>query len=159
MHFKRSIFEIKRRKSSFEIYVFSKFCKLRPKNVVLPRESGAHSVCVCTIHQNTKLMLENSGIFQLPEFRSLVGDGFNGKVRYPHLLAKLTCNPPLQHCFLGNCKNCGKTEILKTELAEISEQLDVEEITFNSWISVDRTSLETLTKSTCDFINYLLESL
>ena len=138
---------------------FSKFCEFRPKNVVLPGDSGAHSVCVCTIHQDEKLMLENSGIFQLPEFRSLVGDGFDGKVSYQHLLAKLTCNPPLPHCFLGNCKNCGKTEILKTELAEIFEQLDVEEITFNSWISVDRTSLETLTKSTCDFINYLLESL
>ena len=41
---------------------FNKFCKFRPKNVVLPNASGTHSVCVCTYHQNFKLMLKNSGL-------------------------------------------------------------------------------------------------
>ena len=36
---------------------FSKFAALRPKNVILPGASGTHSVCVCTSHQNVKLML------------------------------------------------------------------------------------------------------
>ena len=58
----------------------------------------------------------------------------------------------------GTAKTVEKQKFLKTELAEIFERLDVEEITFNSWISVDRTSLETLSKS-CDFVNYLLGSL
>lgn len=37
---------------------FSTFCKLRPKNVILPGKSGSHIVCVCTIHENVKMMLE-----------------------------------------------------------------------------------------------------
>lgn len=37
---------------------FSTFAKLRPKYCILPLQSGTHSVCVCTIHQNMKLMVD-----------------------------------------------------------------------------------------------------
>ena len=36
----------------------SKFCSLRPKSCVIVSSSGTHSVCVFTIHQNTKLIVE-----------------------------------------------------------------------------------------------------
>ena len=36
---------------------FSKFAELRPKHCILAGASGTHSVCVCTIHQNVKLMM------------------------------------------------------------------------------------------------------
>ncbi|CAF4207878.1 unnamed protein product [Rotaria magnacalcarata] len=36
---------------------FSKFAELRPKECVLPGSSGTHSVCICTKHQNVKLMM------------------------------------------------------------------------------------------------------
>ena len=35
---------------------FSEFCKLRPKNCIIAGASGTHLVCVCTVHQNVKLM-------------------------------------------------------------------------------------------------------
>ena len=38
---------------------FSKFADLRPKHCVLAGASGTHSVCVCTIHQNVKLMINS----------------------------------------------------------------------------------------------------
>ena len=37
---------------------FSRFCSLRPKWCITVGSSGAHSVCVCAIHQNVKLMLD-----------------------------------------------------------------------------------------------------
>lgn len=37
---------------------FSTFAKLKPKHCILPGANGTHSVCVCTIHQNCKLMLD-----------------------------------------------------------------------------------------------------
>ncbi|XP_044588762.1 uncharacterized protein LOC123267940 [Cotesia glomerata] len=37
---------------------FSKFASLRPTYCILAGSSGTHVVCVCTIHQNVKLMLE-----------------------------------------------------------------------------------------------------
>ena len=36
---------------------FSKFAELQPKECVLAGATGTHSVCVCTIHQNLKLMM------------------------------------------------------------------------------------------------------
>ena len=37
---------------------FSKFASLRPKWCISVGPKGTHSVCVCTIHQNLKLMLD-----------------------------------------------------------------------------------------------------
>lgn len=39
---------------------FSKFASLRPAHCILAGKSGTHVVCVCTIHQNVKLMLEGN---------------------------------------------------------------------------------------------------
>jgi hypothetical protein len=44
---------------------FSKFAELRPKNCILAGGSGTHSVCVCTINQNFKLMLDGCKICKL----------------------------------------------------------------------------------------------
>ncbi len=44
---------------------FSKFAQLRPKECVLAGPHGTHSVCVCTIHQNAKLMLLGSKLQKL----------------------------------------------------------------------------------------------
>ena len=37
---------------------FSKFCIFQPKWCVLAGSSGIHSVCVCSIHQNTILLVD-----------------------------------------------------------------------------------------------------
>ena len=60
---------------------FSKFAELHPKHCILAGASGTHSVCVCTIHQNVKLMMLSMQIPDLPT--------------YHHCLAKSICNPPL----------------------------------------------------------------
>ena len=38
----------------------SKIAKLGPKECVLAGATGTHSVCVCTIHKNVKLMMEGT---------------------------------------------------------------------------------------------------
>ena len=68
---------------------FSKFAALRPEHCVLAGASGTHSVCVCTIHQNIKLM---SFEMQIPELPT-----------YHHCLAKIMCNPPHARCYFGEC--------------------------------------------------------
>lgn len=37
---------------------FTKFVELKPQHCVLTGAAGTHTVCVCTTHQNPKLMLE-----------------------------------------------------------------------------------------------------
>lgn len=36
---------------------FSTFAKLKPKSCLLAGTSGTHMVCVCSIHQNVKLLI------------------------------------------------------------------------------------------------------
>ena len=81
---------------------FSKFADLRPKHCILAGASGTHSVCVCTIHQNVKLMMME---IQLPEL-----------LTYHHCLAKIMYNPPHPRCYLGECDACPGIEKLKQEL-------------------------------------------
>ena len=46
---------------------FSKFAQLRPKECIIAGGSGTHSVCVCTIHQNIKLMMAGSRLESLTQ--------------------------------------------------------------------------------------------
>ena len=41
---------------------FSRFCTLRPKCCIIVGASLTHSVCVCSIHQNLKLLLHPLGV-------------------------------------------------------------------------------------------------
>ena len=47
--------------------------------------------------------------------------------------------------------------MLKRPILDIYYDMDIE-ISYKAWVSVDRTTLETLTKSTEDFVNTLLEA-
>ena len=42
---------------------FTKFSILRPKHCVLAGSSGTHSICVCSYHQNVKLMIHGEYLF------------------------------------------------------------------------------------------------
>lgn len=37
---------------------FSLFATLRPRHCILAGASGTHTVCVCSVHQNVKLMID-----------------------------------------------------------------------------------------------------
>lgn len=79
---------------------FSKFAELRPKHCVLVSASGKHSVCVCTIHQNFKLMMIGLKIAEL-----MSEENFPLKT-HKDCIAVIICNPPQPACYLGDCKEC-----------------------------------------------------
>jgi len=110
---------------------FSKFAELRPKHCVLAGASGTHTVCVCTIHQNVKLMSLVQEM-QIPELPT-----------YHHCLAKTMCNPPHPRCYLGECDACPEIEVLKEELLTYFDENYVEQIVYKQWVSTDRSTLET----------------
>ena len=108
---------------------FSKFAELRPKHCILAGASGIHTVCVCTIHQNVKLMMLNMRLSDLPT--------------YHHCLARIMCNPPLPNCYLGECNACPGIANFKEELTTLLDESDVEQIVYKQWVSTDRSTLET----------------
>lgn len=66
---------------------FSKFAQLRPKWCVLAGPHGTHTVCVCSIHQNVKLMISGA---KLPH-------------SYKDLLSMMECNIDSEACMLDTC--------------------------------------------------------
>lgn len=129
---------------------FSKFAELRPKHCVLAGSTGTHAVCVCTTHQNVKLMIENAKL----------GTITNNELKtYRHFMAKMLCNPPSIDCLMSECKSCpGDKEIRLTLERSFQEKL-IEKITFRQWISVDRCTLETLQKPSTEFIDLICNKL
>ena len=79
---------------------FSKFASFRLKECVLAGASGAHSVCVCTIHNNVKLMMAGSMMNKRTANEEIPRKHFS------HAIAKTMCSPSLPSCQLGGCTEC-----------------------------------------------------
>ncbi|CAM1303135.1 Uncharacterised protein r2_g1312 [Pycnogonum litorale] len=114
---------------------FSSFAALRPKWCVLAGSSGTHSVCVCKYHQNPKLMAEGC-------LKSSVRDLMKFCVR----------STENEMCMMGHCNDCPGREGLVDHLKNC-ELNDIEDVTYQQWISTDRTKLTTITESKEDFID------
>lgn len=109
---------------------FSKFAELRPPQCVLAGASGTHSVCVCTIHQNVKLMFSGARISEL------VGTNGNSFPSYHHCLARILCNPPLPACHLGDCSYCPGISSFRDDLIALLDESLIDNITFKQWVSL-----------------------
>ena len=120
---------------------FSKFAELRPKHCILAGASGTHSVCVCTIHQNVKLMMIGGNIFSLTAMED------PPLQTYDHCLAQIICNPPLPDCYLNRCPYCPGIATLKEKLKKLMDENLVDNIIYKQWVSTDRSTLETFSDS------------
>jgi len=124
---------------------FSKFAELRPKHCVLAGSSGTHAVCVCTIHQNVKLMLTAVGFAEFPT--------------YHDCLSKVMCTPPLPECCLNECESCPGIVPLRKELLTALDENDIEQVIYKQWVSTDRSTLETYCASAEEFLESFCEKL
>ena len=115
----------------------SKFCELRPKECITVGSSGSHSVCVCTYHQNPKMMLAALNISET------IHD----------LTDWIVCDRENKDCMLHRCENCPGIESMLNKLREtvIEQHLGSDasedekkcffnemELKFGQWTSTDR---------------------
>lgn len=130
---------------------FSKFCELRPKHCVLPGSAGTHAVCVCTTHQNAKLMMAQC---KLPEL-------INNDIKtYKDLTRKMICDSPSDKCYFRECDKCPDMTDIKTLFEDSFEENSIEQVTYKKWMQVDnRCVLETVTAPIGDFVDSLFDSL
>lgn len=126
---------------------FSKFAELRPKNCVIAGASGTHCVCVCTAHQNVKLMIVGGNLHKI----TLPGSE-NMLKTYKECISQIMCNPPTELCFLDVCDYCPKINDFNESLLGCLEENMTENITYKKWITVDRCSFETINKPTEEFV-------
>ncbi|EFN71276.1 hypothetical protein EAG_00172, partial [Camponotus floridanus] len=71
---------------------FSKFAQLRPKHCILAGANGTHSVCVCTIHQNCKLMIDSVNLNNLTKDSNVILHD------YKDCLRQIVCKNPDENC-------------------------------------------------------------
>lgn len=143
----REIYEAFKTKYPLQKIGFSKFADLRPKNCVIAGGSGTHVVCVCTIHQNVKLMIAGGNL------NTIILQGHAKPLKtYHDCLEKIMCNPPGQRCYLDECDLCPSISDFKEALLTSFEEEIIENVTYKQWVSVDRCTFETFCKSSQDFV-------
>ena len=118
-----------------------------------------HNVCVCTYHQNPKLMMSNSLMTSTLEFRRVLGNGVDVILINQHVLSLMMCNPPQQECWLNNYWECQDVSSLFENISGIFSDLDIDEVTYKQWQSTDRTELATIIESRTDFVQSLCSKL
>ncbi|KYN07562.1 hypothetical protein ALC62_01467 [Cyphomyrmex costatus] len=132
---------------------FSKFASLRPENCVLAGGSGTHTICVCALHQNIKLMVLGANL------SSLTKDSTIPLQHYNDCLKSIICETPSFKCYFGKCNACPGTEKLSEILNEIFDQNEIDNITYKHWIANPHTNLETTIKSSTDFVDLFCNNL
>ena len=130
---------------------FSKFAELRPRHCVLAGASGTHSVCVCTIHQNVKLMMQS--------IKELTTSNGTSLQTYQHCISQAICNPPLPSCYLGTCNSCPGFAALEEVLHSMLDDNVIDYVTFKQWVSVDRSTLDTFSKPADEFVEFFCDKL
>ena len=102
---------------------FSNFAELRTKECVIAESSGTHSVCVCTIHQNVKLMMVGTKM-------EAAVDGAMQLNHYSSALAAVRCNPFHPRCALGECTSCHGADRFREHLLQFFEYNQVDEVEY-----------------------------
>ena len=85
---------------------FSKFCALRPKQCILAGSPGAHSICVCSIPENEKLMLSAVKL----------------QKSYHELIDMIGCSRESKQCMVHRCPSCPDGSELTSYLKQHLEQ-------------------------------------
>ena len=151
----------------------SKFCSLRPKWCVTISSSGTHSVCVCTVHQNTKLIVVAfcSTINRVREEnrkkkleRQEEGTGatvVQSNVEkfvtdYKILMKMVVGNVKNMECMLHRCENCPGFQKLQSYVEQELERYDIDDVTYSQWDRPDRTSLCSISAPVDEFIELLM---
>lgn len=119
---------------------FSKFAELKPEECVLAGAKGTHSVCVCTIHQNSKLMFK--AIENVVSYDNVI-----------NCMKELLCEEPSSKCYLSRCDKCPSSDVLKQEIVDCIQEASIKTLSFKCWRFVDRCIMEQITMPSLQFLD------
>jgi hypothetical protein len=100
---------------------------------VLVGASSKHAFYVCTIHQNVKLMISGTTLYNLTEKEVKA---------YDNCLFGIICNVPCVSCYQRHCEMCLGTEKLVRNTEQRFEENNIDDITCIQWMITDRSTLE-----------------
>ncbi|KAJ8688649.1 hypothetical protein QAD02_024444 [Eretmocerus hayati] len=129
---------------------FSRFAMERPLHCIIAGGAGTHSVCVCKMHQNMKLLLDALNLRRTdPE----------NNWDYQYVLSRMTCPEATEDCYHGKCTKSPPMNGLLEEIEDLLEQRGTNEIIHKQWLQTDRCNLETLSCSVSEVLDHLEEEL
>ncbi|KYN16362.1 hypothetical protein ALC57_11380, partial [Trachymyrmex cornetzi] len=129
---------------------FSKFASLRPKECVFAGASGTHCVCVCTTHENCKLLLN---AINLPKLSQNLESPFNN---LKDCMGAVMCTDPSPACYLNECDQC-PTESTFSDTVLCLLEAAIEDVVFSAWKTTDRATLRIETLSSNNFVDELCD--
>lgn len=132
---------------------FSVFAKLRPRNCILAGAPGTHSVCVCTIHENVKLMIDAIDI------QKLTVNTDEPLSNYNDCLNEIMCKEPNPDCSLDKCDQCPGTTEFSAKLSKLLDDLCISYVQCSLWTGTDRSTLLTQQLKVDEYINELCNRL
>ena len=128
---------------------FSNFCSHRPKWCITAGASVIHTECICTYHQNVKLMIS---VVKLSK-------------DYHELIDMLVCSRANKNCMIHRCPLCPENATLRHYLEnELYSHDDIDEdddscINYKQLKTTDQSELVSLTETTSSFIHTLINKL
>ncbi|KAJ8666802.1 hypothetical protein QAD02_008464 [Eretmocerus hayati] len=123
---------------------FSRFAEARPAKVISAGATGTHTVCVCKIHQNFKLLLHALDLKSI--------DDQLRQWTYKDVLARIICDPPTNECYFH-------ISSIVDGIKCLLQRESIDEITFKQWTNGDRSALETPTRKLSEVMEAILDSL
>ncbi|KAJ8677176.1 hypothetical protein QAD02_012963 [Eretmocerus hayati] len=109
---------------------FSRFAEALPPYVILAGATGTHTVCVCKIHKNFKLLIHALDLESI--------DDQLRKWDYKDILARIICSSPTHECYLRKCLSCPDIHVIVHEITRMLRRESINVITSKQWTNVDR---------------------
>jgi len=75
---------------------------------------------------------------------------------YAHCVSLVIYNQPQPACYLKTCEYCPGISNLKDYLNEVFDDNFIDTVQYKQWVSVDRSTLETITKLADDFVDSII---
>ena len=107
------------------------------------------SFCVCTHHQNTKLLVDCCSAVKTQLRRKAEESKNNVEVpkfdiTYKELMAMVVCDTTNLECMVHHCENCPGYSALEKLIRKNFTELEIDgEMSCSQWESIDRTTLQT----------------
>lgn len=140
--------EFKRRHPTVKIGKTS-FTTLRPKHCKILGVGNQQNVCVCTTHQNMKLMVDQC------HFNMLILENQQKFKSYKDVIEFVLCDDAngSDKCFFKMCDKCSQNlKKLSDLMIQNFENLGIFEIKYKKWTNTDRCNLETLVDDVEEFV-------
>ena len=141
----------------------TKFLEFKPVYIKSPgQHPDAMVSCLCKHHENPRLAVYTSGIGKLEGLEEYCPNGELRDVNSKDLMYSLLC-PEVsrsEDCWKSKCDECiSNKEILQDKIQQTLENENIENVSYDLWVSTDRAEKVTENKSAVEFSNMLVEML